>query len=58
MLKPTMYQRAIEGAMDQGSIERATDGANNGSESNTRSDGCCKRLIRERSCQLHGFNLS
>ena len=33
--------------MDQGSIERATDDASDGSGSNRRSDGRCERWIRE-----------
>jgi hypothetical protein len=56
-----MDQRTIEGAMGdasdgsekrqmvravgQGSIERATDGASNGKESNRRSEGWCKRFL-------------
>ena len=34
-------------AVDQGAIERATDGASDGSESNLRSDGWCERWISE-----------
>jgi hypothetical protein len=34
--------------MDQGAIERAMDGASDGSESNRRSDGWFKRWIREK----------
>ena len=40
-------ERWMVQAMDQGAIEEAMDGASDGSGSNRRSDGWCKRWIRE-----------
>ena len=40
-------ERWIVLAVEQGAIEGAMDDASNGSGSNRRSDGCCKRWIRE-----------